>query len=334
MGGDDGGKRRQKEGDQQKGGSYSSSQESEDDNDQEDRLAALEAHFARNFDLPMPRAVQDERRQRRGEDQSAKSKSTNTAHKKTETVSRSPDAKKPQPVTIVFGETSSSGSKSTPSSSSTPTSSGWKKFMSSKVTTKTDEEKQAILDAKKKKGGKSKRKEGEAEKDGEENEEDEKQALTNDRALSQLLSTTLFAPGGAGAPSRRSSGKPNLGSNDTLARLMELSQPSTTGKAQSQGRGYGEAMLKSSDMSKMPATIRHGMRRVEMENHHSIKGLLGKREGLDLILGTKDKDRKKRSREKGLAMGVGKFSGGTLKLSDRDVQRINNSGTSQKRTKR
>jgi hypothetical protein len=107
-------------------------------------------------------------------------------------------------------------------------------------------------------------------------------------------------------------------------------------------------MLKSSDMSKMPATIRHGMRRVEMENqekelqrqkelgnyHHSIKGLLGKREGLDLILGTKDKDRKKRSREKGLAMGVGKFSGGTLKLSDRDVQRINNSGTSQKRTKR
>lgn len=312
----------------------------------QDALAALEAHFAKNFELPVIKPVSAsegrEKGRKKGEGMKVQpdNAAVNSADKRaTETTTR-----KVEPQTIVFG-----GSGGTESSSNTlEAKGGWRKFMSSKVMTKTDEEKQAENLAKNRttnKNQKTKKKgDGIEDKEGDD-DDDEKQAQSNDRALSTLLSTTLFAPGGAGASSStRSTSRPNLGHNDTLARLLELSQPS----AKSQGRGLGAAMLKSQEMSKMPATIRHGMRRVEMENqekelqrqkelgnyHHSIKGLIGKRDGLDLILGTKEKDRKKRSREKGLALGVGKFAGGTLQLSDRDVQRINSAGSGGSGSKR
>lgn len=310
-----------------------------------DALAALEAHFAKTFEVPAAPtapAMTQPMRKDKGKEKTRGGEEASETSKKI-SAATAPPAQMPRSnakaTTIVFGEGVNGGASGP---IATP---GWRKFMSSKVMTKTDEEKRtAAVKKANKKGGSGKSSDGSLENGADEGD-DEKEAQSNDRALSELLSTTLFTPSGS---TTRSNGRPNLGSNDTLARLLELSQPSMTGKAQSQGRGYGEALLKSKDMSKMPATIRHGMRRVEMENqqreverqkelgnyHHSIKGLIGKREGLNLVLGTKDKDRKKRTREKGLAMGVGKFAGGTLKLSEQEVQRINNVGSSSKKRRR
>ncbi|UZJ51918.1 hypothetical protein CBS101457_001238 [Exobasidium rhododendri] len=319
---------------------------SDEEYNDEDTLAALEAHFAESYEVPAVRPTKASREKKKHGPSQIKeagssvdgavdvlvAKEEKSAKAKQSTVQA---LQKREPQTVVFGGGIDGGSLSNRGE----TKGDWRKFMSSKVRTKTEEERQVEL-AKNQKIPKTKkaRPEGESAQD----QEDERQAETNDRALSTLLSTTLFAPGGSGASTTRSNGRPNLGSNDTLARLLELTAPSVTGNGKSQGRGLGAAMLKSQDMSKMPATIRHGMRRVEMENqekelqrqkelgnyHHTIKGLIGKRDGLDLIMGTKEKDRKKRTREKGLAMGVGKFSGGTLKLSDGDVQRINSSSAS------
>ena len=307
-----------------------------------DALAALEAHFAKTFEVPAAPGMAQPVRKDKGKEKKRGGEEATEPSRKISAATAPPAQvphSKAKATTIVFGEGVNGGASGP---TATP---GWRKFMSSKVMTKTDEEKRAAAASKaKKKGNSGKASDGSLENGAEEGD-DEKEAQSNDRALSELLSTTLFTPSGS---TTRSNGRPNLGSNDTLARLLELSQPSMTGKAQSQGRGYGEALLKSKDMSKMPATIRHGMRRVEMENqqreverqkelgnyHHSIKGLIGKREGLDLVLGTKDKDRKKRTREKGLAMGVGKFAGGTLKLSEQEVQRISNVGSSSKKRRR
>jgi hypothetical protein len=317
-----------------------SSSEDEDHNEQ-DSLAALEANFAKSFEMPVVRVPRGSKKKGRMNteevDDASADRAVVDAKKESLKATQAEKPRRREPETVVFGQSSGS---SAPTSSGSERRGDWRKFMSSKVTTKTDEEKKAEL-LKTQKSPKTKKAapEGETAKE----QEDEKQAETNDRALSNLLSTTLFAPGGAGSSSVRSNGRPNLGSNDTLARLLELTSSDT-----SKGRGLGAAMLKSQDMSKMPATIRHGMRRVELENqerelqrqkelgnyHHSIKGLIGKRDGLDLILGTKEKDRRKRTREKGLSMGVGKFSGGTLKLSDGDVQRINKSGGSSSKKRR
>jgi hypothetical protein len=331
--------------DDDEGSSSSGSEEigsERDVSDQQMALAALEAHFAQNFDLPVMKTEQGNSIKGKGKRKQrdiarASIGQTPISGTAPRNVGISvPSARANAVQTVVFGNP-------TTSSSSAETSNGWRKFMSSKVATKSDEEKKADLLATKK-GSKPKR----IEKEDEDDEEDEKKAQTNDRALSDLLSTTLFAPGGVGSTTKRSNGRPILGSNDTLARLLELSQPSMTGKVESQGRGYGAALLKSQEMGKMPLEIRHGMRRAELENqdkqlqrqkelgnyHHSIKGLVTKREGLDLVLGTKSKDRAKRTRDKGLSMGVGKFSGGMLKLSEQDIQRINKPSTSHSHKRR
>jgi hypothetical protein len=337
-------------------GSEGESASESESNEQAAALAALEAHFAHNFDVPLMKSEQGlsekakgkgKRKQREAQREqevvegnfatNADLQLKGSLVKKRSIVSPAP-AKAIQ--TVVFGETNKSagiGSADIPN--------GWRKFMSSKVAIKTEEEK-AVAAMASKKGIKAKR--VEKEEGDEEEDQDEKTAQTNDRALSELLSTTLFAPGGAGSTTERSNGRPILGSNDTLARLLELSKPSMTGKAESQGRGYGAALLKSQEMGKMPVEIRHGMRRAEMESqdkqlqrqkelgnyHHSIKGLMTKREGLNLILGTKEKDRSKRTRDKGLSMGVGKFSGGMLKLSERDIEGINKPSSSHNHKRR
>lgn len=338
------------------GGSSSSLKgSSTSDNDSHEQvaaLAALEAHFAQTFEVPVIASEQRVSEKGKNKRKQQEAQRVQCEAEDNDAVAVASEAKycvlKKRPIassapanvvqTVVFGETDKRVA-----ASSADTSNGWRKFMSSKVATKTDEEKAADLFVSKK-GTKAKR--IEKEDDVGEDDQDEKTAQTNDRALSELLSTTLFAPGGAGSTTRRSNGRPILGSNDTLARLLELSKSSMTGKADSLGRGYGAALLKSQEMGKMPVEIRHGMRRAEMENqdkqlqrqkelgnyHHSIKGLMTKREGLDLILGTKDKDRSKRTRDKGLSMGVGRFSGGMLKLSEQDIQRINKPSSSQDRS--
>lgn len=165
-------------------------------------------------------------------------------------------------------------------------------------------------------------------------EEEEKQLVANDRLLSELLSTTLFAPG-TGTTSK---GKSNLSSNDTIARIMELSATESQRKGQAIGRGWGENELKRQQLAKAPAAIRQGMRKAAGERrdkerekakelgtwHPSLKaGYANQATATEMGL---KKDTRKRQR--GLGMGIGKFSGGTLKLSSQEISKVNGKGKS------
>lgn len=188
---------------------------------------------------------------------------------------------------------------------------GWKAFMSSKIGKIADED-QAVT-----------AKLTTAE------EEEEKQLVANDRLLSELLSTTLFAPG----TGNTSKGKSNLSSNDTIARIMELSASESQRKGQAIGRGWGENELKRQQLSKAPAAIRQGMRKAAGERrdkerekakelgtwHPSLKQAYSS-QATATEMGLK---RETRKRQRGLGMGIGKFQGGTLKLSSQEISKIN-----------
>ncbi|PWN37128.1 uncharacterized protein FA14DRAFT_10300 [Meira miltonrushii] len=324
---------------------------------EDDALAALHAHFASSFDSAPIKPInstpkvnksktdkkaevekvvkaktKDDLLERElGFDGSHLNKGKAKAENELKPVKASktkPQSTRPPPETVVFGESSSG--------TSIPNQGGWRKFMSSKVETRKDKlEEEANKAAAEKQKKKNKSSSGDGAGD-EEDAEKEKEMMTNDRALSDLLSTTLFAPQSEGI--KKANGKPNLSSNSTLSRLMELSKPTLTDQAKSVGRGLGSSMFKAKEMGKMPASMRHGLRKAELQKqadqlekakelgiyHQSIKGLIGKgADGSDLVLGTKKKDHKARTRDKGLSMGVGRFAGGTLKLSKEEVARIN-----------
>lgn len=306
-----------------------------------DALAALEAHFQSTFDVDHIKPVKaskhsDTRRKKRktasrdaDEEQEYNRTMSNLdrvdkdgVEKITFSQSASKPPSKSAPETVIFGQTADIPSTSFDRGNR-------RKFMSSKIDTREQKDENSL------------KKQQASQRIGTEQEQEEEEAmLSNDRELSSLLSTTLFAPGAQ--DERRANGKRNLGSNDTLARLMELGKPTLTNQPRSDGRGLGASMLKAQNMGRMPANMRHGMRRVEaMKNeksiarekelgnyHHSIKGLVGThgRQGTDLIMGTKDKDRAKRTRQRGLGMGLGSFQNGTLKLSEKEVARINGTG--------
>lgn len=188
---------------------------------------------------------------------------------------------------------------------------GWKAFMSSKIDKIATEDQAA------------------AHKPTTAEEEEEKQLVANDRLLSELLSTTLFAPG-TGTTSK---GKSNLSSNDTIARIMELSATETQRKGQAIGRGWGENELKRQQLSKAPAAIRQGMRKAAGERrdkerekakelgtwHPSFKQAYAN-QATATEMGMKKETRK---RQRGLGMGIGKFQGGMLKLSSQEISKIN-----------
>ncbi|GAC98791.1 hypothetical protein PHSY_006386 [Pseudozyma hubeiensis SY62] len=188
---------------------------------------------------------------------------------------------------------------------------GWKAFMSSKID-KIGAEDQA-----------SNTKLSTAE------EEEEKQLVANDRLLSELLSTTLFAPG----TGNTSKGKSNLSSNDTIARIMELSATDSQRKGQAIGRGWGENELKRQQLAKAPAAIRQGMRKAAGERrdkerekakelgtwHPSLKQAYSS-QATATEMGLKKESRK---RQRGLGMGIGKFQGGMLKLSSQEISKVN-----------
>lgn len=330
----------------------------------DDALAALHAHFASSFDSApikpiktVPKEKKSKANKKEDVENAVKSKSKDDLLErelgfneallnkgKTKADSSSNPAKtssaisqstRPPPETVVFGESSSSGHSQNQG--------GWRKFMSSKVETRKDKlEEEANRAAAERQKKKKKPSSGDGTID-EEDAEKEKELMTNDRALSDLLSTTLFAPQAEGI--KKANGKPNLSSNSTLSRLMELSKPTLTDQAKSVGRGLGSSMFKAKEMGKMPASMRHGLRKAELQKqadqlekakelgiyHQSIKGLIGKgAEGSDLVLGTRKKDHKARTRDKGLSMGVGRFAGGTLKLSKEEVARINRPSSSGK----
>ena len=188
---------------------------------------------------------------------------------------------------------------------------GWKAFMSSKIDKIAAEDQAA------------------ATKLTTAEEEEEKQLVANDRLLSELLSTTLFAPG----TGNTSKGKANLSSNDTIARIMELSATDAQRKGQAIGRGWGENELKRQQLSKAPAAIRQGMRKAAGERrdkerekakelgtwHPSMKQAYAS-QATATEMGLKKETRK---RQRGLGMGIGKFQRGMLKLSSQEISKVN-----------
>ncbi|SPO25140.1 uncharacterized protein UTRI_02756_B [Ustilago trichophora] len=192
---------------------------------------------------------------------------------------------------------------------------GWKAFMSSKIDKIASEDELAA-----------------ASKLTSVEEEEEKQLVANDRLLSELLSTTLFAPG----TGNTSKGKSNLSSNDTISRIMELSATDAQRKGQAVGRGWGENELKRQQLSKAPAAIRQGMRKAAGERrdkerekakelgtwHPSLKESYANK-ATATEMGLKKETRK---RQRGLGMGIGKFQGGMLKLSSQEISKVNAKG--------
>ncbi|KAN0062226.1 hypothetical protein ACQY0O_005407 [Thecaphora frezii] len=212
--------------------------------------------------------------------------------------------------TVVFGgDASATSSPLDPSSSKR----GWKAFMSSKISKISEEP----SDTPEPKTRRSK-----AEQD------EEKQLESNDRLLSHLLSTTLFAPG-----AEREGKKRNLSSNDTLARILELSATETQRKGVALGRGWGEMELQRRQLAKMPAKIRQDVRRANAERrdqerekakelgtwHPSLKANYSNK-ATATEMGVKAEPKK---RLRGIGAGIGKFKDGTLSLSKSDVRKIN-----------
>ncbi|KAI3624137.1 hypothetical protein CBS14141_002565 [Malassezia furfur] len=161
--------------------------------------------------------------------------------------------------------------------------------------------------------------------DDEEGEEDQR---ANDRKLAELLSTSLFAPG-----TSTHKRKLNTTTNETLARVMELSTSDTL-HAHAAGSGWGEKQLRAQELGKMPARIRAGLRRAAGERRErdielqKELGLWNPRyqnhaqlsRGSATERGSRPTEPKKRMR--GIGSGVGSFRNGTLHLSEADVRRI------------
>ncbi|KAI3617755.1 hypothetical protein CBS9595_003664 [Malassezia furfur] len=161
--------------------------------------------------------------------------------------------------------------------------------------------------------------------DDEEGEEDQR---ANDRKLAELLSTSLFAPG-----TSTHKRKLNTTTNETLARVMELSTSDTL-HAHAAGSGWGEKQLRAQELGKMPARIRSGLRRAAGERRErdielqKELGLWNPRyqnhaqlsRGSATERGSRPTEPKKRMR--GIGSGVGSFRNGTLHLSEADVRRI------------
>ena len=161
--------------------------------------------------------------------------------------------------------------------------------------------------------------------DDEEGEEDQR---ANDRKLAELLSTSLFAPG-----TSTHKRKLNATTNETLARVMELSTSDTL-HAHAAGSGWGEKQLRAQELGKMPARIRAGLRRAAGERRErdielqKELGLWNPRyqnyaqlsRGSATERGSRPTEPKKRMR--GIGSGVGSFRNGTLHLSEADVRRV------------
>lgn len=178
--------------------------------------------------------------------------------------------------------------------------------------------------------------------DSDEDGETEAQQVTNDRQLSQLLNTTLFAKG-SGSKGSGDNAKPDLSSHDTLSRILDLSSSSIARKGQTFGRGHGEKALRADQLSKMPSKMRQGIRaaageRAEKDVDRKRElGLLNsaysrKLNGIQEADATMTGRRKaERDRVRGLSMGVGRFKNGTLKLSKDEVNKIVGDGPERKR---
>ncbi|WFD32586.1 hypothetical protein MSPP1_003634 [Malassezia sp. CBS 17886] len=168
----------------------------------------------------------------------------------------------------------------------------------------------------------------EPEPGGSDREDDDQRA--NDRKLTELLSTTLFAPGAATASAAGKKRKMNSTTNETLARIFELSAADSLGKKGAPGHGWGEQQRRAQELGKMPSAMRAGIRRAagerrdrEIETQKEL-GLWNPAvhnksrmvQGTSTERGTRNAPQKNRVR--GIGSGVGSFRGGTLHVRVQD----------------
>lgn len=167
--------------------------------------------------------------------------------------------------------------------------------------------------------------------------------LRLDKTLHDMLLTTLLPGAAADAAAR-----PVEKRNALSGRLLELASYSLPGE--------GTNIVKGNSLSSHPAAVRTGLihaqqRRAEKARAEAeaagswVKGVgglgdLGKRGAGVRPSGQKKEERafgvetgrkkgmsgKKSERAKGLGMGVGKFSNGTLTISENQIARVNNIG--------
>ncbi|CAD6891764.1 unnamed protein product [Tilletia controversa] len=253
-----------------------------------------------------------------------------------------------QPETIVFdggAGTSASGSKDEALNTYVDSKAARKAFMSSRI--------DRISDGASLPGNPNGKGKARAQDDDE--AADEKEQKANDRMLSHLLSTTLFAPGAdaSSTPSTRRNGKPSLDpSKGTLASVLELSSSHEQRKGAVVGRGWGDAQARLQELGKMPNRVREGLKkaakgRVEKEQdrarelglvHRSLNkgkrtnmGGTGAIGAVDMALSGVGSSKKPKDRVRGLGLGVGSFGGGKLTISSRDVEKINGPSSSRGR---
>ncbi|KAK0533653.1 hypothetical protein OC842_002908 [Tilletia horrida] len=246
-----------------------------------------------------------------------------------------------QPETVIFdgAGTSSSGAKANKEIENTfvDSKAARKAFMSSRI---------ERIGVESSTGGKGKGRAGSRDGDDEENAQ-EKEHKANDRLLSHLLSTTLFAPGAdaSSSPATKRNGKPALDpTKGTLASILELSTTSEQRKGAVLGRGWGDAKARLNELGKVPVRMREGLKKAAKDRvgkeqerarelglvHRSLHS--GKRKNMggtgavsavDMALSGVGASKKPKDRVRGLGMGVGKFGGGKLTISARDVEKIN-----------
>lgn len=164
-----------------------------------------------------------------------------------------------------------------------------------------------------------------------------------DKTLHSMLLTTLLPSHAASAASR-----PVDKRNAMSARLLELAQYELPGE--------GSKVVKDKHLSRHPAAVRTGLlhkrekrekaqRQEAIESGNYVRGVGGLGQGLKkggiykgeqrasvgMETGKKKgmEGRKKgdADRSRGLGMGVGRFEGGVLKLSERDIAGVNGGGS-------
>ncbi|EIN10700.1 hypothetical protein PUNSTDRAFT_125426 [Punctularia strigosozonata HHB-11173 SS5] len=157
-------------------------------------------------------------------------------------------------------------------------------------------------------------------------EENEKTNQQNDAALYRLVHTQLLT----GSLNTELDLTPAQRRKALQGRVMELAGYTSLGK--------GEKSIRREEMGKAAKRVREGLafkqKEREQKRLEEAKNLGNYHPTLKKLYDS-DFDRKlARKRDKGLAMGVGKFSGGVLKLGKAEINTIHGNPTSSGRRKR
>jgi hypothetical protein len=164
-------------------------------------------------------------------------------------------------------------------------------------------------------------------------EDEEKTNANNDALLHRLVHTQLLS----GSLSEDLDLKPADRRKALQGRIQELAGSSKLGK--------GEKVVRKAERNKASKSVRMGLQDKQQERRRAqleeAKNLGNYHPTLKRLFDDEDSStRPKKKRDRGLSMGIGRFSGGILKLSRDDVAKAQTSssgrrpGTGAKRGKR